>query len=386
MTLRFSLAVALVGLLAVPVGAQSYADAVRAYAWADQQTADSYTPSPAFSYNSSGGDITATRSEEGRYAVTFADLGSIASAGNVQVTAYGSTASCVSNGWGSTSGGLRVNVRCDDADGNPSDARYTVLFVTSADAAVPTMAYAWASQPENASYTPSTAYSYNGAGGAITATRSAAGTYQMQFADLSMSNGNVQVTAYQSDARCTVTGWAGPNINVRCYDPAGALVDSPYTVLFVGNAAATDDIGFAWANNQTSDSYAPSPSYVVNANGDVTATRTAAGTYRMTFDGLGGASSGGNVMVSSYSTVGVQCNVSSWGSSGTFGANVRCYDSDGALADARYTILVSWPARIGVTTEAAPEAAFALAVAPNPAASAATVRWQLDAPAEVRLG
>ncbi|MEM6289539.1 MAG: hypothetical protein AAF845_20535, partial [Bacteroidota bacterium] len=400
--MRLTLLLALVGALVTPADAQVLDASIGAYVWADQPTADSYTPDTDFSYNRGGGSILVTRSSTGRYAVNVEGQTLIAGGGNVQVSAYGSAASCVSNGWGSSGGDLVANVRCDNASGSPVDSEFTLLFVTRAgggqfvsaeggasEAAV-VIAYAWADDEGAASYTPDASFSYNGAGGAITATRTSVGSYQIAFADLNVEEGHVQATAYRSDARCISDGWGDGVVRVRCYDPAGALVDSRYTVLFVANDAVTRDAGFAWANNATQESYTPDPSYTANPNGAVTAFRLGTGSYQMGFSGLGSATPGGNVMVSAYRTAGVHCNVQSWGPPGggqnnTF-ARVRCYDSDGTLTDARYTLLLTWPARVGVTTEAAPEAAFALAVAPNPAASAATVRWQLDAPAEVRLG
>ncbi len=61
------------------------------YVWADQPSASSYSPSPAYAYNGGEGDMTITRSAQGRYSVRFAGLGGNGTpGGNVQVTAYGS--------------------------------------------------------------------------------------------------------------------------------------------------------------------------------------------------------------------------------------------------------------------------------------------------------
>lgn len=105
-------------------------------------------------------------------------------------------------------------------------------------------------------------------------------------------------------------------------------------------------IGFAWAHNPTSASYSPSATYAHNSSGGaVTATRSGAGQYRVTFDGLGGnGTAGGNVQVTAYGPGTEACKVYWWSSgSADFSADVRCFQPSGAPVDARYTILVTWP-------------------------------------------
>jgi hypothetical protein len=124
-------------------------------------------------------------------------------------------------------------VRCYNNAGALADSRYTVSVVLNdVFSPINTVAYAWANNATSASYTPSAIYSYNASGGAITATRAAAGTYQIQFAGLNLGNGHVKVTAYGSAMRCNVGSWSGTNINIRCYDSTGALADSRYVVAF----------------------------------------------------------------------------------------------------------------------------------------------------------
>ena len=368
--------------------AQSLSDAVRAYAWANNATSASYAPTSAYAYNATDGPTTITRSAVGVYAVAFDGLGSVANGGNVHVTAYGLSTTCNVSSWGNNGGSLRIVVRCYTSSGAPIDSRFNVLFLTSSGAAVSQLAYAYANNPSSASYTPSSTYSYNGGGGAITATRSGAGSYRMSFAGLSTTNGHVQVTAYGSSATCGVNSWSPSggalNVGVRCRDAAGAPVDTRYTVMFIGNASATDDVGFAWANDADGASYTPSLTYSVNDGGAMTATRSAVGDYVMAFAGLGGVTSGGNVQVPAYSSDAAR-TVGSWSSTVDVRANIDCYDAAGARMDTRYNVLVVWPTRHGVASEEAPDGAFALAAFPNPSAGEATVRFRLDAPATVRL-
>lgn len=105
-------------------------------------------------------------------------------------------------------------------------------------------------------------------------------------------------------------------------------------------------MGFAWANNPTSASYSPSATYGFNsANMPITASRSGTGRYAMTFRGLGGhGRAGANVQVTAYGASSNHCKVQSWSSGGVdFRANVRCFNSSGALVNDRYTVLINWP-------------------------------------------
>lgn len=101
------------------------------YAWANNPTAATYTPSPIYSYNSSGGPITITRAGVGRYSVKFAGLGGNGVAGgHVQVTAYGpGSETCKVENWASGGADFVVNVRCFRSPGAPLDTRYTILVI-----------------------------------------------------------------------------------------------------------------------------------------------------------------------------------------------------------------------------------------------------------------
>ena len=101
------------------------------YVWANNPTADSYTPSATYAYNGAGGPITITRSGTGSYAVRFTGLGGGGTpGGHVQVTAYGNgSENCKVSGWSSSGSDFVTYIRCFDVSGNPANTRYTV-FVT----------------------------------------------------------------------------------------------------------------------------------------------------------------------------------------------------------------------------------------------------------------
>ncbi len=104
-------------------------------------------------------------------------------------------------------------------------------------------------------------------------------------------------------------------------------------------------LAYAWANNPTSANYTPSATYAYNSSGGaITIMRSGTGRYAVRFAGLGGnGTAGGHVQVTGYGNDSHDCKVRSWASGGTdFVANVNCYNSSGALVNARYTVLAIW--------------------------------------------
>lgn len=205
------------------------------YVWANEPASASYTPNASYSFNSSGGGISISRSGVGTYAVRFSGLGG--AGGNVLVTSYGNgSETCKVVNWGASPADLVANVRCFAAAGTAADSMYTVRVVWNS----PTPGkngYAWADNPSIASYTPNAAYSYNSAGGPVSIVRTGVGIYTVKFSGLggSGSGGNVQVTAYGSDAAtCKVANWGfAPTdftVNVRCFQSGGSPIDTRYTI------------------------------------------------------------------------------------------------------------------------------------------------------------
>ena len=101
------------------------------FAWANQPAAASYTPNVNYSFNSSGGAVTATRLGLGQYAVDFAGLQKVAGeTENVQVTPWATAStSCNVVGWGNAGAGIRVNVECRQLNGSLTDARFNVVVI-----------------------------------------------------------------------------------------------------------------------------------------------------------------------------------------------------------------------------------------------------------------
>ena len=231
------------------------------YVWANDQSSASYTPSPTYSWNSTGGAITISHTP-GSGVYTVALGGQNLGGGTVEVTAYGSSNSyCKVGSWGGTS----VTVVCfNGSTGLAAESQFDLIFSTQTPPPLDfrsnspnniwSFSYAWAYSPTAASYTLSGPYQIgkvscctDGSGypfGATqapgTITRYGVGSYNVKFpglATISASPSNVKVTGYGSGSdTCKVTGWytSGSDAfaNVACFSGTGTPVDAYYTITY----------------------------------------------------------------------------------------------------------------------------------------------------------
>jgi hypothetical protein len=212
------------------------------YVWANAPTSAMYTPSRSYQYNSKGAVNKVKRLGTGIYDVRFPKLQP--AGGTFKVTAYGNdTNRCNIGSWGPNAGNTRmdVSVYCTTPAGNPVDSLYTITFANKKSSllgVVGPTGYVWANDPTSASYSPSSTYQYDSAGGSITITRSSAGQYDVTIPTLGQNNGDVQVTSYGGgSATCQVVGWgtngSSQQIAVDCFDTSGVLVDTQYVLQYV---------------------------------------------------------------------------------------------------------------------------------------------------------
>jgi hypothetical protein len=204
-----------------------------AYLWADRP-GNPVTP-PAYQFNSAGGTNTVNRTGVGEYTAQLPLLG--ASAGHVQVTAYGAApARCKVVGWGPSGTTQLVNVRCFNAAGALQNHRFTLTYARNTSILrITPAAYAWADSPTAGVYIPSASYRFNSFGGTNTIRRLGTGVYRVETFGQPLGNGYVAVTAYGTSADyCKVVSWTPTNgIQVTCFTAAGAPVDSRFDVVFL---------------------------------------------------------------------------------------------------------------------------------------------------------
>lgn len=302
------------------------------YVFSSSSAADSSTPSAHYAYNASGGAMKIARTATGTYDVSFADLdlsGSVA-----LVSGYDTVGGlCM---WSGTTAPA-VTVRCFDATGTAADAKFSLTVFGKGTKGATVLGFAHANDKLAATYTPAADRSNNAiGGGAITASRSAKGKYTTEFAGLGLLDiGNVQVMPYgDANAFCSVDSWSGAKVNVSCFDGSGNAADAQYTVMLLGTKVGSGArvLAYAHAADAASASYIPPVAY--NDGAAVTATRLAAGTYKIVFDGQN-FNSGTHVQVTSQGK-GRRCNVSAWAGNTV---DLTC-TSTGGLADNNYAVVV----------------------------------------------
>lgn len=216
-----------------------------AFLWGNLPTTASYTPSPFYSYNSTGGTNTVTRNGTGNY---FAYLPGITkTGGNVQVTAYGgSAARCEVVDWYHNFSGTNVSVLCVNASGTPTDGEFDLSFTENATEAVGTNTslggYVWANQPTlGGSYTPVHPYNYNNVSTKKLTVQNTGGG--QSFLNMSVPQGTLfssilgMVTAYGSAGEfcgSSELGYFGTakhetlTLFVDCYDKNGNPLNAYY--------------------------------------------------------------------------------------------------------------------------------------------------------------
>jgi hypothetical protein len=314
------------------------------YLHAGAPTAASYAPVPYLSYNRSGGAMNVTKpaGTTGRYIVTFTGLSAVLGGkSTVHVTEYGLDDTYCKP----VNGRLvsdKLEVRCFRASSKaPANAAFTVVVLARQSNAF----FAYAHQPTATGYPAAAAATYNPAG-ATTVYRSGVGVYRVVFTGLGKTIpagvvGHVQANAVGTGkAHCIVEDWGTSQTTdlgmwVQCYSPAGAPVDSRFTVLF---QLPNPHLAYVFAHEEASPSYSAYPPFAHNpSGGSITISRSGVGDYRIVWEGVDPAIvEGGTVQVTSIRE-GVQCKATSLFDSGV---TVHCFGANGVPADAYYTALL----------------------------------------------
>ncbi|MCP2328236.1 hypothetical protein HDA40_006743 [Hamadaea flava] len=211
-----------------------------AYFWAhDAYSATPYTPSTAYSYDSTGGSPLAWRQSQGVYMVQIPTVDAHYPAdnddGHYQITAYGTTAvRCEVHGENDETP-TPIGVFCVDANGNPADTRFSVSYSRGVNVLGTTTtrgnAYFRHSWGDPASYY---ATGFWNTGGTPTVTYLAVGRYRVTFPGLSIPYGYAQSGSRGDPSTyCATAYWGSNAVTVNCYNNVtDTYADSDFTVAF----------------------------------------------------------------------------------------------------------------------------------------------------------
>jgi probable HAF family extracellular repeat protein len=319
-----------------------------AYAWANSPMATSYEPDRRYAYNSSGSGISIARQDIGIYDVTFHSLPGwgtgLSSA--VAVTTYGSsTITCSVVTYSSSSTSAVAKVACFDVvTKRLADSRFTVMIVGNQSVPAPS-AFVMSGGPSPVGE-PNPAWSWTTGGNPITVTHNAGpGDYKVLLGTEDTPKGAKLITGTTGGGtRCNYAQDIPGGLEVQCYDWTGAAMDQGFSVVQVAGGRPNRRIGFAIADQSTTDSYTPSANSAFNSSGgEITATRSAIGQYTIEFAGLQKLSGHTeHVQVTPFGTTLSTCNVVNWNNSTSGGLKVRteCRNGAGEFMDSQYNVLV----------------------------------------------
>ncbi len=323
----------------------------RAWAWYDSPTSSSCTPHVDYQHNSAGGRITGRRTAQGKWQLTFPNLGADY-AGVFHAVGYGGKHSVQVQNWTQSGRDLKVNILAFAPNGSPVDGKFVVFFAKGGGQNS-SSAYQWANSSGNLSGT----YKWNSKGQRNNLTKIGTGKYRITFGGMQAvagKYGNVQVTPYGAAARrAQVVSWGisggGLTATIYTYDANGNFADTQFTASYLsdfligqGGYSENADYGaYVWANSPTSSSYAPSKQYMhSNTNSNVRITRLATGSYKVSLPNMP-SSKATMGMASSYGSDKAYVNIERWnqgaGGSGT-DVFVKTFAPNGRPMDAKFTL------------------------------------------------
>lgn len=317
------------------------------YMWSESPTSAQPQESYIYGESESYGTITSHRTARGEYQVEFAgkNLGEDKRRG-VHVTGYGESSTyCKPTYVGASAeeSDLAITVNCFDSNGQPADSRFnaSVLHPWGQQG----IYFAVADRPTTASYLAS---KRTARGVTVTMERAATGRYWANFDLLAAppEGGHVQVTAMGDNPnRCSIDRWSNSSdfrVAVSCIDPHGTLADTPFVVSVVTPAESYDNLGFAWSSDAANSEPVMNVTYAENpADRPISKQRLSTGRYVVQMPGFNPLSEpGGHVQVTSYGDHDKYCKVTHWDmSTSDLSARVSCFDTNGNVADSRFTLL-----------------------------------------------
>ncbi len=316
-----------------------------AYVWADDFTAESYTPNESYQYNSTGELNTITRTDVGVYSVFLPGMVKEAQTQVSTLSENGELCRIASQAGGKV---LEVVINCIAIGGDPVDIGFFVLNYRGTAGA--TSAYLWANDSAAETYTPDERYQFNSGGELNTIARTDAGTYTVTLPGQGAESGNFQISATNSGpgVACAIRRWeiTGENaklVEVNCFDSTGARVDSNFSLAYVdandANLATQTTGAFLQADHASAkELYTPGQNYQFSTAGvPGTSQWREIGAYTVTLPDVGQEL--GNFQVTAFEYPVAACSIPRWVLNGTnYEIDVICFNADGELADSIFTL------------------------------------------------
>lgn len=304
-----------------------------------------YSPSNAFSYNSTGGAINIKRTGTGLYEVEFAGLAPGGdSSGNPQVSSYGVTTNrCVTSGFYTQSQSLVLGVVCRNAAGTETDGNFVAQWYRAGAGNSFKGGYTFTTS--DGAPQPSVGNTYNSKGGAVQVAKESTGVYSVKFVGFTGNNGTVAITSFgrsSPPADCNLDSWAGDTIYVACVNPSGVLTDERFSVRFTAKhtAAAYGKGAYAFANGTSSAvPYEPPAPFAYKASaGAMTIQRLDPGLYQVYIPNMKGLNST-SALVTAHGNAVATCHARDWiGNATEVAVNVLCQNHAGAPLDSQFTL------------------------------------------------
>ncbi|MCR9246865.1 MAG: hypothetical protein NXI31_17670 [bacterium] len=328
-----------------------------AWAWvAPGSQPATFVPAQSWQYSSTGSTITVTRDASQANRFTVRVPGMTAIGGVVHATAHGGNHTAVVNSWSFLSGELRATIELFTPLGGPADnANFSFSYEKEGDPDA-RQAHMWANNPTAASYTPATAYLWNGNRANPTITRASTGVYSVLLPGLannSTHRGHVQVTPWgNSLVRANVAGWTNSGndlvVTVRTHAPGGVLADSAFVLSYNETAVPIDPNegsgSHVFANFATAEKYSPLATHRFSNGqngppGAETVERVGIGQYIVRLPSVVGAVSS-NAQATTYGFSNYYATIRSWNNDPCGGARVRVetYTNIGAPVDTRFVL------------------------------------------------
>jgi hypothetical protein len=304
-----------------------------------------------YTYDSadSGPDaVTVASIGTGAFKVDFAGLATIAQAAAAQVTAFSAADSCAVDITRQVGRDLEVIVQCVRvATGNADrDAEFDLVVTRPVQPVHGTFDYSVVTKLSG----PLTQHQYNSAGQANTVKHLGPGEFQVTLGGPKTAGrpGIVKISALQpSDGSCELGGWQssakGVVVDVGCYKFPHTPADQHFVVTYT-TANSLMGINNQVVANAFADStaavYQPAVQYDSTPGAKVTIVHYQTGSYEVLPAGSAGdtAKFGGDVQVSAVGHKGQFCIVNGWSHQLTPSISVACYDRNGVLTDAPFTV------------------------------------------------